>query len=73
MDGLFIHEDFLPSSATARRLYHCYASRMPILVKLGFGPLWSGMLIAVTVMIGVVIPPRDPRLIARWVMMPRST
>jgi C4-dicarboxylate transporter, DctM subunit len=29
----------------------------PAVVKLGFDPLWFGMLIAVTVMIGVVIPP----------------
>jgi TRAP-type C4-dicarboxylate transport system permease large subunit len=26
-------------------------------MKLGFDPLWFGMLIAITVMIGVVIPP----------------
>jgi tripartite ATP-independent transporter DctM subunit len=29
----------------------------PAVVKLGFDPLWFGMVIAVTVMIGVVIPP----------------
>jgi C4-dicarboxylate transporter, DctM subunit len=29
----------------------------PAVVKLGFDPLWFGMIIAVTVMIGVVIPP----------------
>jgi tripartite ATP-independent transporter DctM subunit len=29
----------------------------PAVVKLGFDPLWFGMLIAVTVMIGVIIPP----------------
>jgi len=29
----------------------------PAVVKLGFDPLWFGMLIAITVMIGVVIPP----------------
>jgi TRAP-type C4-dicarboxylate transport system permease large subunit len=30
---------------------------IPAVVKLGFDPLWFGMLIAITVMIGVVIPP----------------
>jgi len=29
----------------------------PAVVKLGFDPLWFGMVIAITVMIGVVIPP----------------
>jgi TRAP-type C4-dicarboxylate transport system permease large subunit len=29
----------------------------PAVLKLGFDPLWFGMIIAVTVMIGVVIPP----------------
>ena len=29
----------------------------PVIVKLGFDPLWFGMIIAITVMIGVVIPP----------------
>ena len=29
----------------------------PAVVKLGFDPLWFGMIVAVTVMIGVVIPP----------------
>jgi len=29
----------------------------PVIIKLGFDPLWFGMIIAVTVMIGVVIPP----------------
>jgi TRAP-type C4-dicarboxylate transport system permease large subunit len=29
----------------------------PIVLKLGFDPIWFGMIIAVTVMIGVVIPP----------------
>jgi TRAP-type C4-dicarboxylate transport system permease large subunit len=29
----------------------------PAVVKLGYDPLWFGMMIAVTVMIGVVIPP----------------
>jgi tripartite ATP-independent transporter DctM subunit len=29
----------------------------PVVLKLGFDPIWFGMIIAVTVMIGVVIPP----------------
>jgi tripartite ATP-independent transporter DctM subunit len=29
----------------------------PVILKLGFDPIWFGMVIAVTVMIGVVIPP----------------
>ncbi len=29
----------------------------PAIVKLGFDPMWFGMIIAITVMIGVVIPP----------------
>lgn len=29
----------------------------PVVVKLGFDPIWFGMVIAITVMIGVVIPP----------------
>lgn len=29
----------------------------PVIVKLGYDPIWFGMIIAVTVMIGVVIPP----------------
>jgi C4-dicarboxylate transporter, DctM subunit len=29
----------------------------PAVMKLGFDPLWFGMLIAITVMIGVIIPP----------------
>jgi tripartite ATP-independent transporter DctM subunit len=29
----------------------------PAIVKLGFDPIWFGMIIAITVMIGVVIPP----------------
>ena len=29
----------------------------PVAVKLGFDPLWFGMIIALTVMVGVVIPP----------------
>ncbi len=29
----------------------------PVVLKLGFDPIWFGMVIAVTVMIGVVIPP----------------
>jgi tripartite ATP-independent transporter DctM subunit len=29
----------------------------PVIIKLGFDPIWFGMIIAVTVMIGVVIPP----------------
>ena len=29
----------------------------PVIIKLGFNPLWFGMVIAVTVMIGVIIPP----------------
>ena len=32
--------------------YHFF----PAVVKLGFDPLWFGMLIAITVMIGMVIP-----------------
>ena len=31
----------------------------PAVVKLGFDPLWFGMLIAITVMIGMVIPPQE--------------
>jgi C4-dicarboxylate transporter, DctM subunit len=30
---------------------------MPVIIKLGFDPIWFGIVIAVTVMIGVVIPP----------------
>jgi C4-dicarboxylate transporter DctM subunit len=29
----------------------------PVIVKLGYDPVWFGMIIAITVMIGVVIPP----------------
>jgi C4-dicarboxylate transporter, DctM subunit len=29
----------------------------PAIIKLGFNPIWFGMIIAITVMIGVVIPP----------------
>jgi len=29
----------------------------PAITKLGFNPIWFGMIIAITVMIGVVIPP----------------
>jgi len=29
----------------------------PVILKLGFDPIWFGMIIAITVMIGVVIPP----------------
>jgi C4-dicarboxylate transporter DctM subunit len=29
----------------------------PVIIKLGFDPLWFGMIIAITVMVGVVIPP----------------
>ena len=29
----------------------------PVIIKLGYDPLWFGMIIAITVMIGVVIPP----------------
>jgi TRAP-type C4-dicarboxylate transport system permease large subunit len=29
----------------------------PVIIKLGFDPIWFGMIIAVTVMIGAVIPP----------------
>jgi tripartite ATP-independent transporter DctM subunit len=29
----------------------------PVILKLGFDPLWFGMIIAITVMIGVVVPP----------------
>ncbi len=29
----------------------------PVIIKLGFDPIWFGMMIAITVMIGVVIPP----------------
>ena len=29
----------------------------PVIIKLGFDPVWFGMIIAITVMIGVVIPP----------------
>jgi len=29
----------------------------PAIIKLGFNPMWFGMIIAITVMIGVVIPP----------------
>ncbi len=29
----------------------------PVIMKLGFDPIWFGMIIAITVMIGVVIPP----------------
>ena len=29
----------------------------PVIIKLGYDPIWFGMIIAITVMIGVVIPP----------------
>jgi tripartite ATP-independent transporter DctM subunit len=29
----------------------------PVIIKLGYDPLWFGMIIAITVMVGVVIPP----------------
>jgi C4-dicarboxylate transporter DctM subunit len=29
----------------------------PVIIKLGFDPIWFGMIIALTVMVGVVIPP----------------
>ena len=29
----------------------------PVIMKLGFDPLWFGMIIAITVMIGVIVPP----------------
>jgi TRAP-type C4-dicarboxylate transport system permease large subunit len=29
----------------------------PVIMKLGFDPIWFGIIIAITVMIGVVIPP----------------
>jgi TRAP-type C4-dicarboxylate transport system permease large subunit len=29
----------------------------PVIIKLGFDPMWFGMIIALTVMVGVVIPP----------------
>ena len=29
----------------------------PVILKLGFDPIWFGMIIAITVMIGAVIPP----------------
>jgi TRAP-type C4-dicarboxylate transport system permease large subunit len=29
----------------------------PVILKLGFDPIWFGIIIAITVMIGVVIPP----------------
>jgi C4-dicarboxylate transporter DctM subunit len=29
----------------------------PAIIKLGFNPIWFGMIICITVMIGVVIPP----------------
>ena len=29
----------------------------PAIIKLGFDPIWFGMIIAITVMVGVVIPP----------------
>jgi TRAP-type C4-dicarboxylate transport system permease large subunit len=29
----------------------------PAIIKLGYNPIWFGMIIAITVMIGVVIPP----------------
>jgi TRAP-type C4-dicarboxylate transport system permease large subunit len=29
----------------------------PVIIKLGFNPIWFGMVIGITVMIGVVIPP----------------
>jgi len=28
----------------------------PVIIKLGYDPLWFGMIIAITVMVGVVIP-----------------
>ena len=29
----------------------------PVIIKLGFDPIWFGMIIAITVMVGVIIPP----------------
>jgi TRAP-type C4-dicarboxylate transport system permease large subunit len=29
----------------------------PVIIKLGFNPIWFGMIIGITIMIGVVIPP----------------
>jgi TRAP-type C4-dicarboxylate transport system permease large subunit len=29
----------------------------PAIIKLGFNPIWFGMIICITVMIGVIIPP----------------
>jgi len=29
----------------------------PVIIKLGYNPIWFGMIIAITVMVGVVIPP----------------
>ena len=29
----------------------------PAIIKLGYDPLWFGMIIAITIMVGVVIPP----------------
>jgi TRAP-type C4-dicarboxylate transport system permease large subunit len=29
----------------------------PVIIKLGYDPIWFGMMIAITVMIGVIIPP----------------
>jgi len=29
----------------------------PVIIKMGFDPIWFGMIIGITVMIGVVIPP----------------
>jgi len=29
----------------------------PAIIKLGYDPMWFGMIIAITVMVGVVIPP----------------
>jgi C4-dicarboxylate transporter DctM subunit len=29
----------------------------PVIIKLGYDPIWFGMIIGITVMIGVVIPP----------------
>ncbi len=29
----------------------------PVILKLGFDPIWFAMIIAITIMIGVVIPP----------------
>jgi TRAP-type C4-dicarboxylate transport system permease large subunit len=29
----------------------------PVIIKLGYDPIWFGMIIAITVMVGVVIPP----------------